>query len=122
MSMGDDMSWITNFIKRSQAAKDDGLSWIVRYSLACIVLIVAFIGIFRHVLGLDVINYGSQIGVAALLGIVGVIGLSVALMAATFYSSRSGVDDAVQDVHDIGAQAPSDGHDGGGSGDASSSQ
>jgi hypothetical protein len=120
--MGDDMSWITNFIKHSQVVKDDGFSWIVRYSLACIVLIVAFIGIFRHVLGLDVINYGSQIGVAALFGIVGVIGLSVALMAATFYSSRSGVDDAVQDVHDIGTRSPRDGHDGGGPDDASSSQ
>jgi len=111
-----------NFIKRSRVAKDDKLSWIVRYSLACIVLIVAFIVIFRHVLGLDLLNYDSQIGVAALFGIVGVIGLSVALMAATFYSSRSGVDDAVQDVHDIGSRSPPDGHDGGGPGDASSSQ
>jgi hypothetical protein len=116
------MSWIMNFIKSSRAAKDDRLSWIVRYSLACIVLIVAFIVIFRHLLGLDLLNYGSQIGVAALFGIVGVIGLSVALMAATFYSSRSGVDDAVQDVHDIGTRSPRDGHDGGGPGDASSSQ
>jgi hypothetical protein len=87
------MSWIINFVKSSWAAKDDKRSWIVKYSLACVALIVAFIVIFRHVLGLDLLNYDSQIGVAALLGIVGVIGLSVALMAATFYSSRSGKDD-----------------------------
>ena len=94
------MSWIMNFIKSSRAAKDDRLSWIVRYSLACIVLIVAFIVIFRHLLGLDLLNYGSQIGVAALFGIVGVIGLSVALMAATFYSSRSGKDDEFGESED----------------------
>jgi hypothetical protein len=87
------MSWIINFIKSSWAAPDSKLSWIVKYSLACVVLIVGFIVIFRHVLGLDLLNYDSHIGVAALLGIAGVIGLSVALMAATFYSSRSGKDD-----------------------------
>jgi hypothetical protein len=87
------MSWIINFIKSSWARADDKVPWIVRYSLACVVLIVGFIVIFRHVLGLDLLNFDSQIGVAALLGIVGVIGLSVALMAATFYSSRTGKDD-----------------------------
>jgi hypothetical protein len=52
-----------------------------------------------------------------------VIGLSVALMAATFYSSRSGVDDAVGDVHDVGAQSPSNRHDAdGGQGGGNSSQ
>jgi hypothetical protein len=87
------MSWIINFVKSSWAAPDSKLSWIVKYSLACVVLIVGFIVIFRHVLGLDLLSYDSHIGVAALLGIAGVIGLSVALMAATFYSSRSGKDD-----------------------------
>jgi len=87
------MSWIINFIKSSWAGTDSKVPWIVKYSLACVVLIVGFIVIFRHVLGLDLLNYDSQIGVAALLGIVGVVGLSVALMAATFYSSRTGKDD-----------------------------
>jgi len=87
------MSWIINFIKSSWAGTDSKVPWIVKYSLACVALIVGFIVIFRHVLGLDLLNYDSQIGVAALLGIVGVIGLSVALMAATFYSSRTGKDD-----------------------------
>jgi len=87
------MSWIINFITNAWTGKDAKSSWIARYSLACVALIVAFIVIFRHVLGLDLLSYDSQIGVAALLGIVGVIGLSVALMAATFYSSRSGKDD-----------------------------
>jgi hypothetical protein len=90
------MSWIINFIR----TKDEKRSWIVRYSLACVVLIVAFIVIFRHELGLDMLSYDSQIGVAALLGIVGVIGLSVALMAATFYSSRSGKDDEFAEPDD----------------------
>ena len=111
-----------NFIRSAWTAKDDKLSWVVRYSLACIVLIVGFIVVFRHILGLDLLNYGSQIGVAALFGIVGVIGLSVPLMAATFYSS-SGVDDAVGDVHDVGAQSPSNRHDAdGGQGGGNSSQ
>lgn len=89
------MSWIMNFIERKSPwlVKDGKLSWIAKYSLACVVLIVVFIVIFRHVLGLDVLSYTSQIGVAAVAGIVGVIVLSVALMAATFYSSRSGKDD-----------------------------
>ena len=87
------MSWVINFIKTLWATKDARLSWVVKYSLACIVMIVGFIVIFRHMLGLDLLNYDSQIGVAAVLGIAGVIGLSVALMAATFYSSRSGKDD-----------------------------
>jgi len=87
------MSWIVNFVKNSWIVNDSKLSWIVKYSLACIVLIVGFIVLFRHVLGLDLLSYDSQIGVAALFGIAGVIGLSVALMAATFYSSRSGKDD-----------------------------
>lgn len=89
----------------SRLAKDSKLSWMVRYSLACIVLIVAFIGIFRHVLGLDVLEYTSQIGIVALGGIVGVIALSVALMGAAFYSSRSGVDDAVRDAHEVGTRS-----------------
>ena len=124
MALGSDMSWIIEFIERKRPwlAKDGKLSWIATYSLACIVLIVAFIVIFRHVLGLDVLEYTSQIGIAALGGIVGVIALSVALMAATFYSSRSGVDDAVRDAHDVGTRSSSDHRQADdGRGDASSS-
>jgi hypothetical protein len=118
----DEMSWIMNFIKSPWVMKDGKLSWVATYSLACVVLIVMFVVIFRHLLGLDVLNYDSQIGVAALLGIAGVIGLSVALMAATFYSSRSGIDDAVGDAHDVGTQSPSDRHEANdGRGDASPS-
>jgi hypothetical protein len=94
------MSWIINFIKSLWTAKDSKSSWIVKYSLACVVLIVASIVIFRHVLGLDLLSYDSQIGIAALFGIAGVIGLSVALMAATFYSSRSGKDDEFGESED----------------------
>jgi protein-S-isoprenylcysteine O-methyltransferase Ste14 len=105
------MSRIMDFLERNSSwgAPQGKWPWIVKYSVACVVLIVAFIIIFRHVLGLDVLSYTSQIGVAALLGIIGVIALSVALMAATFYSSRSGIDDEVRDAHDVGSEPRSKG-------------
>ena len=72
----------------------------------CIVLLVGLVVLFRHALGLDVLDYGNSIGVAALLGLAGVIALGVALMAATFYSSRSGIDEAAQDASGRGDEEP----------------
>src|SRR5262249_8811604 len=56
---------------------------------------------FRHLLGLDVLSYSDPIGIAAILGLLGVIGVGVALMAATFYSARSGIDEQVGDGRDV---------------------
>ena len=97
------MSRIMKFIERTLpwAVKDGKISWVVTYSVACVVLFTIFVVIFSHFLGLDVLDYTAAIGIAAILGLVGVIGVSVALMGAIFYSSRSGIDDEVRDAHDI---------------------
>ncbi len=55
----------------------------------------------RHWLGLDVLSYTDPIGIAAILGLIGVIGLGVALMAATFYSARSGIDQQAGDARNL---------------------
>jgi hypothetical protein len=78
-------------------------SWIVTYAASSVVLIILFVVLFRHFLGLDALNYLSHFGIAAVLGLVGVIGLSVGLMAAIFYSSRSGLDDEIAEAHDVTA-------------------
>ena len=84
------------------ALKLSNLPWSVKYSATCIAIIVAFIVVFRHDLGLDSIDYYvSPIGGFAIFGIVAVIGLSVALMGVSFYSSRSGIDDEVASAHDV---------------------
>src|SRR2546423_14329532 len=83
------------------AVKHGKLTWVVKYASLCIALIVVIVVIFRHVLGLDVLSYTDPIGIAAILGLIGVIGLGVALMAATFYSARSGMDDEAGDARDV---------------------
>ena len=42
----------------------------------------------------DFLGAGFHVNLAMLLGAIGVIGVGVGLMALTFYSSRSGADDA----------------------------
>jgi hypothetical protein len=59
---------------------------VVKYASISVALIVLLVVLARHVLGLDVLSYTDPIGIAAILGLIGVIGLGVALMAATFYS------------------------------------
>ena len=83
------------------AVKHGKLTWVVKYASLCIALIVVIVVIFRHVLGLDALSYTDPIGIAAILGLIGVIGLGVALMAATFYSARSGMDDQATDARDV---------------------
>ena len=83
------------------------LQWVLTYSAICVAIVVAFIVFFRHELGLDAIDYAvSPIGGFAIFGIFAVVALSVGLMGATFYSSRSGVDDEVGNARDIGESAP----------------
>jgi len=43
--------------------------WVVTYSALCIVLLVGFVVLFRRALGLDVLDYGNSVDVAALLGL-----------------------------------------------------
>lgn len=83
------------------AVRDGRLTWVVKYAGASIASIVLIIIVFRHVLGLDVLDYTDPIGIAAVLGLIGVIGIGVALMAATFYSARSGMDEQAGEAHDI---------------------
>lgn len=44
----------------------------------------------------DFLGAGFHVNFAMLLGVLGAIGVGVGLMALTFYSSRSGADDAVR--------------------------
>jgi len=83
------------------AVKHGRFTWVVRYAGLSVALILLIVVLFRHVLGLDVLSYTDPIGIAAILGLIGVIGLGVALMAATFYSARSGMDDEAGDARDV---------------------
>jgi hypothetical protein len=81
--------------------KSGRLTWIAKYAGLCIGLLVLVVILFRHVLGLDILSYTDSIGIAAVLGLLGVIALGVGLMAATFYSARSGMDEHVGEARDI---------------------
>jgi hypothetical protein len=76
------------------AVKHGKLTWVVKY--ASLIVVAS-----RHWLGLDVLSYTDPIGIAAILGLIGVIGLGVALMAATFHSARSGMDEHAGDARDV---------------------
>ena len=83
------------------AIRDGKITWTVKYASISIALIVIIVVISRHWLGLDALNYTDPIGIAAILGLIGVIALGVALMAATFYSARSGIDEQAGDARDV---------------------
>ena len=81
--------------------KSGRLTWVAKYAGVSVGLLILVVILFRHVLGLDVLSYADPIGIAALLGLLGVIALGVGLMAATFYSARSGMDEQVGEARDI---------------------
>ena len=83
------------------AVKHGKPTWVVKYASLSVALIVLIVVVSRHWLGLDVLSYTDPIGIAAILGLIGVIGLGVALMAATFYSARSGMDEHAGDARDV---------------------
>jgi hypothetical protein len=69
--------------ERPPAPAERHRRWVITDAAVCIALIVGFGVLFRHALGLNVLDCGNSIGVAALLGLAGVIALGMALMAAT---------------------------------------
>ena len=83
------------------AVKHGKVTWVVKYASLSVALLILIVVVSRHVLGLDVLSYTDPIGIAAILGLIGVIGLGVALMAATFYSARSGMDEEAGDARDV---------------------
>ncbi|HEX9321080.1 MAG TPA: hypothetical protein VF913_03005 [Xanthobacteraceae bacterium] len=83
------------------AVKHGKLTWVVQYASLSVALIILIVVVSRHWLGLDVLSYTDPIGIAAILGLIGVIGLGVALMAATFYSARSGIDQQAGDARNL---------------------
>jgi len=83
------------------AVKHGKLTWVVKYASLSVALIILLVVVSRHWLGLDVLSYTDPIGIAAILGLIGVIGLGVALMAATFYSARSGMDQQAGDARNL---------------------
>ena len=83
------------------AVKHGKLTWVVKYASLSVALIILIVVVSRHWLGLDVLSYTDPIGIAAILGLIGVIGLGVALMAATFYSTRSGMDQQAGDARNL---------------------
>ncbi len=83
------------------AVKHGKLTWMVKYASLSVALIILIVVVSRHWLGLDVLSYTDPIGIAAILGLIGVIGLGVALMAATFYSARSGMDQQAGDARNL---------------------
>src|SRR6266702_246957 len=87
--------------KTAWAVKHGKVTWVVKYASLSVALLILIVVVSRHVLGLDVLSYTDPIGIAAILGLIGVIGLGVALMAATFYSARSGMDEEAGDARDV---------------------
>jgi hypothetical protein len=90
----------TDFLSsgRSWALRRWRSSWIVRYAVGSVALSLLFGTVFADLLGLP---GAGHVRIAAILGFLGVIGAGVALMGATFYSSRSGIDDSVGDLHTV---------------------
>ena len=102
-SRGEDRMPVLPFIEQKLpwAVKRGKVTWVVKYASLSVALLVLIVVVSRHVLGLDVLSYTDPIGIAAILGLGGVIGLGVALMAATFYSARSGMDEEAGDARDV---------------------
>jgi uncharacterized integral membrane protein len=101
-SNGRRMAFLKSLEERLPWAVRNGRpTWVVKYSGLCIVLLALVVVIFQHWLGLDVLSYTDPIGIAALLGLITVILIGVALMGATFYSARSGMDEQVGDARDL---------------------
>jgi hypothetical protein len=100
---GEDRMPVLPFIeeKLPWAVRHGKLTWVVKYASLSVALLVLIVVVSRHVLGLDALSYTDPIGIAAILGLIGVIGLGVALMAATFYSARSGMDEEAGDARDV---------------------
>jgi len=68
--------------------------WIIRFSIACIVGIVAIAGICWAAVGS--LDLDPGIIAPLILGITFTVALGVGLMALVFYSNRSGQDDGVR--------------------------
>ena len=58
------------------AVRDGKITWTVKFASISVALIVIIVVISRHWLGLDALNYTDPIGIAAILGLIGVIALS----------------------------------------------
>jgi len=100
---GEDRTALLKYIEQKLpwAVKHGKVTWVVKYASLSVALLILIVVVSRHVLGLDVLSYTDPIGIAAILGLGGVIGLGVALMAATFYSARSGMDEEAGDARDV---------------------
>jgi hypothetical protein len=90
------------------AVRNGKLTWATGFVIACVLPILLVVVLFRHWLGLDNLWAEGQIGIATILGLVGMVGVSIALMALVFYSNRSGLDDQVHDAHDASGEKPED--------------
>ncbi|MEA2778983.1 MAG: hypothetical protein QOK29_527 [Rhodospirillaceae bacterium] len=76
------------------------MKWVIWFILACAAGIAAVLAIVWASNGFAGIGLSTNIAIAAVLGIVFTCGLGVGLMAAIFYSRRSGQDD---EVHRVGS-------------------
>lgn len=87
----------------------DHKRWVWRFASIAVAIILALVVIFRNVLGLDQLMEEGQIAIATMLGLAGIVAVSVGLMATVFYSSRAGHDERVLgDREESGASKTSD--------------
>lgn len=90
------MPALSDFLARRApwAMRDGRLSPTVRFSLIALGLLLGGAALARLIFRLEFFDAGPHVVFALTLGVVATIGLAVALMAAVFYSSRSGMDEA----------------------------
>lgn len=78
------------------AAAENRLTPTGRFTAITLGLLVGGAVLFRLIVRLEIFDAGPHVALALTLGVLGTIILSVGLMAAVFYSSRSGADEAVE--------------------------
>jgi len=88
---------------RTQAPADDPKAArrsALRFGAVATALLAALVGGFALLTRLEVFGAGFHANFALFLGVAGTIALGVGLMALSFYSDRSGVDDGVLGMGD----------------------
>lgn len=74
----------------------DALNKARRFALVASAAVIILLIVIAALARLDLFRAGFHANLAIFLGVIGTLGLGVGLMALSFYSNRSGADDAVR--------------------------
>lgn len=87
-------------------ARKDAIRRAMRFGALSSAILFAIIIALGFASRLEVFNAGFHVGFALVLGVAGTILLGVGLMALSFYSDRSGADDAVRGMGEDDSTRP----------------